>query len=313
MAKPIERLDYDTFELIRLTGGSLSGVGAELAKYHPYAGTPTHRFCEPFYPEPLHNCTPYRKPNVDVPTYSADKCGFLTLPTELRLMVYEQLTVRTRQDLFHKLYNFEYNGTVYRDEVKFTLVTKSVPGIALLATCKQISEEAWPILMPLLGFVTFQRPRLVLDLRDALTTVASPAGPFPALVGFYVALKEDPLLAYSELLSRTKSTDYPFHSYPWNFEDKRFCNAIMKLAHQLVYYRNCNGLPVLDIGIKDTSASLSLTRDGMPYLCALHDALWKWFGKSSVAIHVRMVQHFSRDIPGTSFMEQIGRTEWNDD
>jgi hypothetical protein len=157
-----------------------------------------------------------------------------------------------------------------------------VPGIALLAACKQISEEAWPILMPLLDFVTFQRPRLVLDLRDPLTTVASPAGPLPALVGYYVALKEDPLLAYSELLSRTKSTDspetrskfdeaydeyykdYPFHSYPWNFEDKRFCNAIMKLAHQLVYYRNCNGLPVLDIGIKDTSACPSLTRDGMP-------------------------------------------------
>jgi hypothetical protein len=38
----------------------------------------------------------------------------------------------------------------------------------------------------------------------------------------------------------------------------------MKLAHQLVYYRNCNGLPVLDIGIKDTSACPSLTRDGMP-------------------------------------------------
>jgi hypothetical protein len=157
-----------------------------------------------------------------------------------------------------------------------------VPGIALLAACKQISEEAWPILMPLLDFVTFQRPRLVLDLRDPFKTVASPAGPLPALVGYYVALKEDPLLAYSELLSRTKSTDspetrskfdeaydeyykdYPFHSYPWNFEDKRFCNTIMKLAHQLVYYRNCNGLPVLDIGIKDTSACPSLTRDGMP-------------------------------------------------
>jgi hypothetical protein len=141
MAKSIERLDYDTSELIRLTGGSLSGVGAELAKYHPYAGTPTHRFCEPFYPEPLHNCTTYRKPDVDVPTYSADKCGFLTLPTELRLMVYEQLTVRTRQDLFHKLYNFEYNGTVYRDEVNFTLVTckPRAPCMVTWIICQPIS------------------------------------------------------------------------------------------------------------------------------------------------------------------------------
>jgi len=167
MAKLAERLNHDTSELIRLTGGSLSGVGRVLAQYHPYAGSPIHRFNEPFYPEPLYDHTTYRKPATKH-TLPSGKCGFLSLPAEVRLMVYEQLTVRTRQDLFHKLYNFEYNGTVYRDEVKFTLVTKSVPGIALLATCKQISEEATSGSQPKVR-LKVSRPRI----RSVVSTKAA--------------------------------------------------------------------------------------------------------------------------------------------
>jgi hypothetical protein len=124
-------------------------------------------------------------------------------------MVYERLTVRTRQDEFDKQYSYEINGLICNQEVKFTIVTKSIPGICLLATCKQMSEEAWLILMLLLNHIAFQRPRIVLDASNALTTVASPVGPLPALIGYYAALTRLPLLTYRESLVTAENTYFP--------------------------------------------------------------------------------------------------------
>jgi hypothetical protein len=288
----------------------------------------------------------YRKPNVTARTCPLDKCRFLSLPAEIRLMVYEQLTICTRQDLFHKLYTFEFNGKIYKEEVKFTIITKSVPGISLLATCKQVSEEAWSILVPLLNQVTFQCPRFVFEISDALTAVASPVGPLPALIGYYAALVKNPLLTYREFLANAKDVywldpaaeydainngyykEYPFHYYPWMFQDRRFCNAIKKVAHQLVYHQGNSTSAVLDIGFKNTLMSNKFVRDQF-FIKTLHITLNKWFGHVSVTINVRPIQHLCsqhfvarrlRDWPiprrpngNVSLNCAIDKTEWDED
>jgi hypothetical protein len=77
----------------------------------------------------------------------ADACPFqfLDLPKELRLMVYERLPVKTTR------HPFEFNepGHNFNDDdfdPILDLVYKTLSGLPIIATCRQINFEATPIL-----------------------------------------------------------------------------------------------------------------------------------------------------------------------
>ncbi|KAF1974473.1 hypothetical protein BU23DRAFT_94113 [Bimuria novae-zelandiae CBS 107.79] len=77
---------------------------------------------------------------------------FLDPPKDLRLMVYERLTIQTRHmpalDCF---------------QTDFTIVYRVVPGIEIFATCRQINDEAGAILYARLRSIIAIPPQIILD------------------------------------------------------------------------------------------------------------------------------------------------------
>ncbi|KAF2247114.1 hypothetical protein BU26DRAFT_520381 [Trematosphaeria pertusa] len=79
---------------------------------------------------------------------------FLDLPTEVRLIVYEYLPIKTRhRQLGPKGEDFSF----------LKLITKSIPGISILATCGQIHAEALPILEPRISTLRKEPVRILSD------------------------------------------------------------------------------------------------------------------------------------------------------
>ncbi|KAF2657408.1 hypothetical protein K491DRAFT_654776, partial [Lophiostoma macrostomum CBS 122681] len=94
---------------------------------------------------------------------------FLDLPPELRLMVYERIAIKTSyhvvkngiftQDVPRALAAHHEAGNP-RPAPMSTLVVRSI-DVCILATCREIQTEAFPILQPLLQEVAGDPVRLI--------------------------------------------------------------------------------------------------------------------------------------------------------
>jgi hypothetical protein len=84
---------------------------------------------------------------------------FLDLPTELRLMVYEYLPIKlTHHKIKVRQPSRLYNGTLMDDgdedpESSLEVIRKTIPGLAILASCRRIASEAGRILYPKLRVI----------------------------------------------------------------------------------------------------------------------------------------------------------------
>ncbi len=323
--------------------GTTDDFDQNLSLNHPYSGSNYGRFettLKPLNPlDSIHgrfampkrrSLHPAERSSQRRASQHSAPIGFMDLPKEIRLMIYECLTTRTRHELIKKEYTYKVNKKTHRGQISCTMVTQSVPGISILSTCKTISDEAWPILLPLLNDVTYKPPKIILDARYAAETVASPASPIAAIVGYYSALKERPLLTYKEFLFEAEEAfdpwpnayeasllnngyyeDYPFHKYSWMFDDNKFRNSVKKLAHQLVSEdrsRSQNNLK-FEIALVNKSGLTASELDTATE--KLHEALCWWFLSTRVKFFVQSV---SDDVaPGQyirpTFVWPVGRTD----
>lgn len=104
-------------------------------------------------------------------THSAKKpFRFLDLPKDIRLMVYEELGMKTYRDRFLLRYDQHY----------VTLVNTVTPGLAILATSRQIRAEASSIIIPRLRMILGSPPVIsiraehlvsLIDLHDCFSSV----------------------------------------------------------------------------------------------------------------------------------------------
>ncbi|KAJ4299305.1 hypothetical protein N0V90_004549 [Kalmusia sp. IMI 367209] len=129
---------------------------------------------------------------------------FLDLPKELRLLVYEQLTLKIS------------HGNIERDMVSagaaqsfsFALVTYSIPGILILATCRFINSEAEAIIERKKKELLAEPPRIWVPYRyKALLYVG--AGPVVALVDYSRWLANDPGFTIADYKASMHRNVYP--------------------------------------------------------------------------------------------------------
>ncbi|EMD92526.1 hypothetical protein COCC4DRAFT_21092 [Bipolaris maydis ATCC 48331] len=95
---------------------------------------------------------------------------FLNLSKDIRLMVYEELSMKTYRDRFPLRDNQDY----------VTLVNTVIPGLSILATSRQIRSEASSIILPRLRVILCSPPVIVIqaehlislmDLHDCFSSV----------------------------------------------------------------------------------------------------------------------------------------------
>ncbi|USP78651.1 uncharacterized protein yc1106_05925 [Curvularia clavata] len=113
--------------------------------------------------------SPKTKPATPNLNKDAEKSfDFLSLPKDIRLMVYEELGMKTYRDKF----------PIRDTEHHVTLVNTVIPGVSIMATCHQIRAEASPIILPWLRkilcsppIITIRAEHIVslLNMRDGYT------------------------------------------------------------------------------------------------------------------------------------------------
>jgi hypothetical protein len=100
---------------------------------------------------------------------------FLDLPAELRVMVYEHLDIVTRLHTIEVLCPGEWPEVRKDPRPTITIKIKSVPGQNILATCRAVFDEAFPILSPKLQQVReFEPVRLIMDTLSFRDLFGSP-------------------------------------------------------------------------------------------------------------------------------------------
>lgn len=123
---------------------------------------------------------------------------FLDLPKELRLIVYDQFVIQTRHDRMSARYHdtaiFENEE---RGEIEFTLITKSLPGVSILRTCRQIYTEALPFFRAHIDAILTQPPRIIVPLQS-IEHLIWDFGPLIPLVDYSMHLRDAPSLQFSD-------------------------------------------------------------------------------------------------------------------
>jgi len=225
-------------------------------------------------------------------------------------MIYEHLTIQINLTRCERTYTYEcdVDEEPRSETMDFKIVTRSLPGLSILATCELVNNEALPILTAGLNDIMSQPPRILLDIRAATSAIRSPGSPLAALIGYGTLLKKHPMLTYRGFLSEAKRAHerntnadaggrdddeyfqaYPFHHYKWMFYDRTFAKSIEKAGHQLAFHRPDNDTRILEIGI--TNASPISPHLFWSFADAFERVLWQYFGDTSVTIIVRPVLH----------------------
>ncbi|KAH9859845.1 hypothetical protein IAQ61_011627 [Plenodomus lingam] len=102
---------------------------------------------------------PFSPPPPDLDRHVLYKSfPFLKLPKDIRLMVYENLPITTNLHLIPSKRPHHY----------ITLVNPSISGIRILATCRQINQEASHILKPHLTRILKTPPEIQIAAKDLI-------------------------------------------------------------------------------------------------------------------------------------------------
>ncbi|EUC43136.1 hypothetical protein COCMIDRAFT_101585 [Bipolaris oryzae ATCC 44560] len=86
---------------------------------------------------------------------------FLDLPKDIRLMIYEELGMKTYRDKFPLWY----------DQHHVTLVNTVTPGLSILATSRQVRSEASAVILPRLGLILRSPPVVVVRAEHLISLV----------------------------------------------------------------------------------------------------------------------------------------------
>jgi hypothetical protein len=203
---------------------------------------------------------------------------FLDLPKELRLMVYESLTIKTEHCTYKSCVVYcpfeKLNGKV---TYMFTTVTKSLPGVMILGACKLVSDEAERIIRRKLRTILNQPPKILVEACHAKELFWSRNSPLYALHEFQGALAQNPNLTFDEYLPYLKHAMKPKKRLARDgrtFPDRHYAilrnpgvrNYMHKAARQMAYFdplprHNPWRVRVMDIGITNLDGNLDMAND----------------------------------------------------
>ena len=205
----------------------------------------------------------------------APKTGFLDLPVEIRLMIYELLPVRTRHAHILHMLSYEQGSDMTPlppDGGTIQLVIKSVPS-AILSTCKLIYREAYPIFQAQISKLRTDRPRMIVHLK-ALTNRSLFIGILNAISTWMATLQRNALdLTFPQLDEAFKDlmNEWGFFEFSQlNSTDlKDVFTFIRKSAHQLVHLsdpspsvrKSRQFLEILVVGSENHSTMNTVTKD----------------------------------------------------
>ncbi|KAH9873045.1 hypothetical protein J1614_005442 [Plenodomus biglobosus] len=103
--------------------------------------------------------TPFPPPSSDFGSDVVEKpFPFLRLPKDVRLMVYEQLPMTTNEHIIPMEVRTHH----------ITIVNYSISGIHILATCRQINDEASYVLNPRLTRILKTPPEIAIAAKNLI-------------------------------------------------------------------------------------------------------------------------------------------------
>ncbi|KAF1359298.1 hypothetical protein EJ07DRAFT_178927 [Lizonia empirigonia] len=172
---------------------------------------------------------------------------FLDLPKELRLMIYEQLGVRTKHCTYTTRISYLRGLPGSKAPIDYTMVVKSLPGVSILSACSLIYKEAEPILARQLRMLLDQPPKLIVEACHAKHFFCSNLSPLLPLTGYQQTLLYEPFLQYHKFLNRADLYYYRHrlppslrrHDFHWpQLRDPNIANFMTKAARQMGTYNH---------------------------------------------------------------------------